>query len=300
MYEGGRLPRTVPLSFLTRKWRRRVRSGDDLDARAWEVALLVHLRDRLRAGDIWVEGSRAWRSFEDYLLNRATFVAMRDEGRLGLAVPDSFEAWRSERTVTLDARLKALAVAAANGTIPDATLTGKGLSISPIGEEDRDRIVALSRRLYALVPRVRITGLLAEVHRWTGFLDRFTHYRTGDTAGDEAALMAAILADATNAGAERMAESSRGVTIHQMMLMVDRHLRPETYATATAVLVDAQQAHPFAVIWGDGHVSSSDGQFFPAGGAVKPVSTIMPNTANDPAPRCTDSCRTGSLPSSPG
>jgi len=32
--------------------------------------------------------------------------------------------------------------------------------------------------------------------------------------------MAAILADATNAGIERMAESSRGVTIHQMMLML--------------------------------------------------------------------------------
>ena len=63
-----------------------------------------------------------------------------------------------------------------------------------------------------------------------------------------------------------MAESSRGVTIHQMMLMVDRHLRSETYATATAVLVDAQQAHPFAAVWGDGHISSSDGQFFPAGG----------------------------------
>lgn len=116
------------------------------------------------------------------------------------------------------------------------------------------------------MPRIRITSLLAEVQSWTKFLDSFTHYRTGETANDEAALMAAILADATNAGAERMAESSRGVTIHQMMLMVDRHMRSETYATATAVLVDAQQAHPFAAIWGDGHISSSDGQFFPAGG----------------------------------
>ena len=50
------------------------------------------------------------------------------------------------------------------------------------------------------------------------------------------------------------------------MVMMDRHLRTETYASATSVLVDAQQEHPFAAIWGDGHVSSSDGQFFPAGG----------------------------------
>jgi len=78
--------------------------------------------------------------------------------------------------------------------------------------------------------------------------------------------MAAIMADATNSGAERMAESSRGVTIHRMMLMIERHVRPETYAAATAVLVDTQHAEPFAAIWGDGRASSSDGQFFPAGG----------------------------------
>ena len=172
----------------------------------------------------------------------------------------------TKEAIKADAKLKELAKAAAANAIPDAAISDKGLSISPIREEERDSIVALSRRLYVLVPRIRITSLLAEVQSWTKFLDSFTHYRTGETANDEAALMAAILADATNAGAERMAESSRGVTIHQMMLMVDRHMRSETYATATAVLVDAQQAHPFAAIWGDGHISSSDGQFFPAGG----------------------------------
>ena len=26
------------------------------------------MRERLKTGDIWVDGSRAWRSFEDYLL----------------------------------------------------------------------------------------------------------------------------------------------------------------------------------------------------------------------------------------
>ncbi|MDL2403073.1 Tn3 family transposase [Rhizobium mayense] len=267
LYSGRKLPAQVPFAFMTRKWRRRVRTdGVTIDLRAWEVAVLVHLRERLRAGDIWVDGSRAWRSFEDYLLPRPIFALMRAEGRLELAIPDSFAEWRAERTATLDAKLKELARAAAANAIPDAAISDKGLSVSPIREEERDRIVALSRRLYILVPRIKITSLLAEVHSWTRFLDSFTHYRTGETANDEAALMAAILADATNAGAERMAESSRGVTIHQMMLMVDRHLRSETYATATAVLVDAQQAHPFAEVWGDGHVSSSDGQFFPAGG----------------------------------
>ncbi|SFU91934.1 Transposase and inactivated derivatives, TnpA family [Xenorhabdus koppenhoeferi] len=267
LYHGRKLPNRVPLDFMSRKWQRRVSPvGENTDLQAWEVAVFVHLRDRLKTGDIWVDGSRAWRSFEDYLLPRHVFDQMRAESRLGLAIPDNFSQWRAERTATLNAKLKALAKAAAANAIPDAELSDRGLSVSPVREEDSDRITTLSRKLYMLVPRIRITSLLAEVHSWTNFLDSFTHYRTGEQAEDESALMAAILADATNAGAERMAQSSRGVTIHQMMVMVDRHLRAETYASATSVLVDAQQEHPFAAIWGDGHVSSSDGQFFPAGG----------------------------------
>ncbi|MET3524817.1 hypothetical protein [Mesorhizobium abyssinicae] len=47
----------VPLAFMTRKWRLRVRpDGINIDLRAWQVAVLVHLRERLRAGDIWVDG----------------------------------------------------------------------------------------------------------------------------------------------------------------------------------------------------------------------------------------------------
>ncbi|MGH7105509.1 MAG: Tn3 family transposase [Acetobacteraceae bacterium] len=267
VHRGKRLPPHVPLSFLSRQWRRHIRKGKGgFDAPAWEVAVLLHLRHRLGAGDVWVEGSRAWRSFEDFLLPRATFALMRSEGRLGLATPDSFSAWRDERAAILDARLKALAAAAAANTIPDAAITPDGLTLAPIRRDERDQAQTLSRRLYNIVPRVRMPALLAEVHRWTGFLDCFTHYRSGEAAADPVALMAAIMADATNSGVERMAESSRGVTLHQMMLMVERHIRPETYAAATAALVDAQHAQPFAAIWGDGRASSSDGQFFPAGG----------------------------------
>lgn len=265
-----KLPDRVPTVFLKRPWRQRVRAGSTgFDARAYEVAVLVHLRDRLRAGDIWVEGSRAYRTFEDYLLPRPTFALMRAEGRLGLAISDQWETWLAERAATLDAKLKGLAAAAAADRLPEASITEDGLSLSPIRREEQDQAKALSTRLYALMPRVRITDLLAEVNGWTGFVNHFTHFKTGETACEAAALLGAILADATNLGLDRMAESSRGVTLHQLNLMIERYIRPETYAAALAAIVDAQHAAPFSALWGTGDTSSSDGQFFPAGGRGK-------------------------------
>jgi hypothetical protein len=266
--ERLRLPDHVPTAFLKRSWRRRVRAESaGFDAHAYEVAVLVHLRDRLRSGDIWVEGSRAYRTFDDYLLPQPIFALMRAENRLGLAVPDDFHAWGAERTATLDRKLRALAAAAKQDLLPEASITADGLTVSSIRREERDQARVLSSRLYNLMPRVRITDLLAEVNGWTRFADRFTHFRTGEAATvDGPALMGAVLADATNLGLDRMAESSRGVTIHQLNLMIERYIRPETYAAAVAAIVDAQHAEPLSVIWGSGTTSSSDGQFFPAGG----------------------------------
>src|SRR5215207_8302022 len=181
---------------------------------------------------------------------------MRAEGRLGLAVPDDFAAWRAERAATLDLKLKALALAAAKNRLPDAAITAYGLTVSPIRREEQEQARALSSRLDNLMPRVRITDLLAEGNTWTGFADRFTHFRTGEAApADEPALMGAILADATNLGLDRMAESSRGVTIHQLNLVIERHIRPETSAAGVAAIVDAQHTEPLSAIWGVGQGS---------------------------------------------
>jgi hypothetical protein len=68
---------------------------------------LLTLRDRLRAGDIWVEGSRA---FNDFLLPPAAFAWPSEKlMSWGLAVPGRFEAWRDERLEALKRALRDLA-----------------------------------------------------------------------------------------------------------------------------------------------------------------------------------------------
>ncbi|MGZ8975467.1 DUF4158 domain-containing protein, partial [Methylomagnum sp.] len=189
-YASGRkkLRGWVPTAFLTPAWRRRVGSGPTFDRRAYEAATLAALRDRLRSGDVWVEGGRAFRAFEAFLLPPEAFAARRRDEELGLAVPDTFETWRTERLATLAARLGEVEALAAAGELPEAVITEEGLSISPIRRPDTTGADDLSRRLYRRLPRLRITDLLAEVHAWTGFADRFSHLRTGAPPDDPLAL----------------------------------------------------------------------------------------------------------------
>ena len=112
MYASGgrKWPRTLPTSFLRPAWREAVLSTGAVDRRTWEAATLLALRDRLRAGDIWVEGSRQWRAVEDQLIPPSVFAAMREAGPLPVAAPATAAAYLAERKALLERRLAEVAV----------------------------------------------------------------------------------------------------------------------------------------------------------------------------------------------
>jgi hypothetical protein len=115
---------------------------------------------------------------------------------------------------------------------------------------------------------VKITELLAEVDRWTSLGDRFLHLRTQAPPKNRQALLTAVLADGINLGLTRMSEACRETTWRQPSWTADWHVREECYAQALAALTDAQHHQPLAAHWGSGTTSSSDAQFFRAGGLI--------------------------------
>ena len=91
-----------------------------------------------------------------------------------------------------------------------------------------------------------------------GFAAAFTNLRTGERCDNENALLAAILADATNFGLGRRAAASHGVTRDKLVWTAGACIRPETYKAALARIIDAHHVLPIATIWADGRTSPSD------------------------------------------
>jgi TnpA family transposase len=277
IYESGggrKWPRSLPTSFLRPAWREAVLSPDGAERRTWEAATLLALRDRLRAGDIWVEGSRQWRAVEDQLIPPALFAAMREAGPLPVAAPATAEEYLAERRALLERRLAEVAAKAAADRLEDVRIKGDELKITPLKAVTPEEAETLANRLYRMMPNLRITSLLAEVDRWTGFSGAFTHLHSGAPADDRRVALTAVLADATNLGLTRMAEACAVASYRQLAWTAAWHLREETYRQALAILVNAQQRQPLAASFGAADVSSSDGQHFPTAGPGDAVGAV--------------------------
>jgi hypothetical protein len=66
--EKSSLPKSAPTAFVRQRWAAQVMPGGTIDRRYYELCVLSELRDRLRAGDVWVAGSRQYRSYEERLI----------------------------------------------------------------------------------------------------------------------------------------------------------------------------------------------------------------------------------------
>jgi len=268
VYSSGRStwPKSPPTSFLRPAWRDAVLNSGPAGAvehrRTWEAATLLALSHHLRAGDIWVEGSRQWRAIEDQLIPPALFSAMRETGPLPVAVPATAGEYLAERRALLDRRLGEVNAKAAVDTLEDVRIKDGEMKITPLKAITPEAAEDAAGRLYGMLPNARVTSVLAEVHGWTGFADAFTHLHTGMPAEDPRVVLTAVLADATNLGLTRMADACSVASYRQLAWMAGWHLREDTYRPGLAILVNAQQRHPLAALFGAPDVSSSDGQAF--------------------------------------
>jgi TnpA family transposase len=283
LYRTGRrsLPAKPPIRFIRRVWRSLVIQGGEIDRKAYELCVFFELRDRPRAGDIWVEGSRQYQDFESYLIPEPTFALLKAEGPLPVAIDTDVESYLAGRRAALDREIEEVGRLADQGKLEGVDLTGRELVISPVRASTPPE-AEKKEAVYALLPSSKITDVLLDVDSWTGFTDCFTHQRHGRPSDNKPALLSAILADGINLGLNRMADAIRDVTYRQLALVHDWHIREESYRAALVRLIDAHRALPLASVWGAGRTSSSDGQYFRAGGTGAAIADVNARHGNEP------------------
>jgi TnpA family transposase len=257
--ESGKreVPPDAPMPF-RKEWRRLVMEEGGLNRRLYETAVLATLRDKLRSGDVWVERSASYRRFDSYLVPQDAVPVIT----AGLKLPATADEWLAGRTSELDRRLKRFSRRLLRGELEGVELRDGCLHLTPVRATATLETRTFADGIEAMMPAARITELLHEVNRVTDFASAFTNLRTGERCDDVNALLAAILADATNLGLGRMAAASHGVTRDKLIWTADAYIRPDTYKAALARIIGAHHALPIASTWGDGTTSSSDRQFF--------------------------------------
>ncbi|MBE2887219.1 Tn3 family transposase [Geobacter anodireducens] len=277
-----KVPADAPTGFVRKRWEKLVMIEGGIDRRYYELCALSELRNALRSGDIWVHGSRQFKDFEDYLMPVENFTALKAADELPIAVVSDCERYLHGRLSLLEEQLATVNRLAVANELPDAIITESGLKITPLDTVVPETAQTMIDQAAMVLPHVKITELLMEVDEWTGFTRHFTHLKSGGQPKDKNLLLTTILADAINLGLTKMAESCPGMSYAKLAWLQAWHVRDETYSTALAELINAQFRHPFAVHWGDGSTSSSDGQRFKAGGKAESTGHINPKYGSEP------------------
>ena len=257
--DGRNIPAgAMPFLRARSNWRRQMRQARADRERLWIVAVLFHLRDAFRSGDVWLRHSRRYADLKQALV---PIEVARATGRL--AVPFEAEDWIADRRRRTEDGLNRLARAAADGALPTGVIENGALRLERLESKVPEGAGDLVVDLYRSLPDVRITDLLLNVDDATRFTEAFAHLRTGTPCKDRIGLLNVLLAEGLNLGLRKMAEATSSHDYFQLSRLSRWHVEGDAINLALAMVIEAHARLPMAQLWGQGLTASSDGQFFP-------------------------------------
>lgn len=277
-----KLPEKLPSSFIRKRWEELVFTENGIDRKFYELCLFSELKNHLRSGDLWVQGSRQYKDFEDYLIPSDKFTEMIGQNDIPLNVTVNVEEFLCERIGRLSNKIQIISELIESNELPEASITNDRIKIKPLENAVPEEAEALGKKIYGLLPLIKITDLLKEVDQWTDFTDKFIHLKSGNKSEDKNMLLTVILSDGINLGLRKMSEASPGTSYAKLSWLQAWYIRDETYSSALAEIINTQSKHPFSSYWGEGKTSSSDGQRFAVGSHAQKTGNINPKYGNAP------------------
>jgi hypothetical protein len=258
------VPAQAPTAFVPGRFRAALHQSDGtIDRRTWELGLAVAVRDGLRSGDVYLPESRRHVSFSNLVYDPTRWTRERDLAYTELHLPQE----PNDFIARLQRECDTVAQRAARDLSGNdfATIRNNRLHLKRRDAlELPPRILQLRRTIEGALPLVRIEDLLIQVDAWCGFTRAFRRpeERAPRIPHFFTTLLATLIAHGTNLGLAPMAHSVEGITADRLQDMSQWCLREETLKAANTILVNFHHRLPLSTVWGDGMVSSSDGQRF--------------------------------------
>ena len=100
------IPVEAPTSFIRNRWEDVVFKDDSINRTFYELCVFSELKNALRSGDVWVQGSRQFKDFEDYLLPKDKFATFKKENQIPLSVEIDVDDYLKERFEILNQLLE--------------------------------------------------------------------------------------------------------------------------------------------------------------------------------------------------
>ena len=254
----------APCRFVPRSWMKFVMKTGAPDLRLWEIALATSVRDSLRSGDLCLPESERYVSFRDYVIPEELWEAMRNQAyselRLPHAATTALENLQQELDEVVHGFVDHLDENPFAGISKEGTLVLRKEGVGPVPGGVGD----LRRLIETRLPKVRIEDLLIDVDSWCGFSNEVSSLSLATSRVTEPypALMAAIVAHGTNLGVVAMSNSSEQVSLDGLRHMSRWFTDTESIRAANRILVNFHHELDLSREWGDGTISSSDGQRF--------------------------------------
>jgi TnpA family transposase len=252
------VPESAPMNFISDRWSKYLYNPDGtINRHYYEMATLSELRSKIRSGDVAVEGSRNYRSFDEYIVPKEEWKIKQPFSNL--AVSNSFEEYLKERTDTLETLFGLFHKNI--DTLEGVSITENRIHLEKLEKQTPAEAEILSEKLYGMLPQIKLPDLLLEVSSWTGFDRDFIHASSNQAVkGKEKGIaMAALMAMGTNIGLQKMADSTPEISYRQMANAAQWRMYDDAMKRAQACLVNYQHKQQLPLAWGDGTTSSSDG-----------------------------------------